>query len=234
MEEILNSIKKGRIECSALYVSFIYCILINRISRNYSSEELSFLLGQEDDFVENMELFKSINFNTELYGYLGSVFGHYHFMQDQGGQGMKEDLYEMTIYNNDYAIQYHLDCYVNKTETIPVFQLIEEHPNTIDKYSNSVKNDIEAAQRSIYLMVEAGAFTMCMSAKEIHQFIERATESRISPRYIKNELDKIAGRKGKAPLKKTKRRSYGYRYIFHPDVSTGQALEFLKQQFDQL
>lgn len=44
-----NQIETYTIVCKPQYINFLYCILINRISRGWSARELSFLLGQDDE-----------------------------------------------------------------------------------------------------------------------------------------------------------------------------------------
>lgn len=235
MRELLNNdnIERNTNECSPLYSSFIYCILINRISRGYSAEELSFLLGQEDNFIENLELLKDIDFSVDLYWHLYRVFGHAHFIHHQYHEE-KTMMHEMATWRVNDTIFYRMEYFINTHESVLLFQLSEESPVYRERYTNSIDMEIERCQKGLCLMIEQGAFDKPISALAIYRQIEDIIETKVDPINLKKELDKLWGRKGKAPLKRTKRRSYTYRYVLHPGAGIGEALYFVKQKFDKL
>lgn len=235
MDELLNNDKNERYTspCSPLYISFIYFIMINRIGRGYSAKELSFLLGKDDDFIENLELLKTVDFSIELYGYLSRIFNHVHFIYQHYSRDT-ELKYEMTRWQADNTIFYRMESAVNEHESVVCFQLSEEHPSCKDRYARSVDNAIENCQKALYMMMEEGIFSKPVSASAIYRYLTDTLETSIDPRHLKKELDKLWGRKGKAPLKRTKRKSYGYRYVLHPDIDIDKALDFVNQKFDKL
>lgn len=221
-------------ECSLLYSSFIYCIMVNRIAWGYSALELSFLLGQDDDFVDNIERFKKFNFSLELYRQLSTVFQHGSFIQNQYHE--EEELrHEMHIWKTGETIFYRMECVKSAYESVVLFQLSEENPETrMDNYANSVKLDQQQSQNTLQEMLVDGYFDKPIEAHRLHRNSEHMARRRVDPFHFKTELDKLVGRKGKAPLKRTKRRSYGYRYVLHPGVDAVEAFVFAQQRFEKL
>lgn len=236
MEKLFENdhVTKGRAICSNLYCSFVYCIMINRIAKGYSREELSFLVGQQDDFIENIESLRTIDFSLELYGSLRHVFRHTSFLLHEDVE-REEALHEITKWqDNDTTIYHRMERYVNERESITVFQLVEEHPDYAARFTSSVNRDVASCQDVLLLLIENGVFNKPIRPSDLHRQVENILKKWIKPRYLKAELDKLWGRKGKAPIKRTKYRSYEYRYVLHPGVTTEDALTFTKQQFDKL
>lgn len=229
-----NLVEKFSAECSLTYSSFIYCMMMNRLSRGYSAQELSFLLGQEDDFVENLERFKRFEFGVELYQHLCKVFGHPSFLHQQHCAEKKMQ-HEMHTWKAGETIFYRMECCKSEFESIVLFQLTEEDPDTrVHRYKNSVEFDCQQSQRALKVMLENDVFIKPIGGHELHQLVEYAVESHVHPIYVKTELEKLVGRKGKAPLKRTKRRSYAYRYVLHPGVDLADAIDFVNQKFEKL
>lgn len=235
MKESLDNdnLERGTNRFLPLYASFIYCMMINRISRGYSAEELSFLLGKDDDFVANLELLKRIDFSVDLYGHLYKVFGHADFIHHQH-ETDQEVQYEMTTWLTDNTIYYRMESFVNAHESVLFFQLTEEHPNCRKRYINSVNTEVGGCQKVLYMMIEQGLFNKPLTALDIYRQVEDILETKVDPINLKTELDKLWGRKGKTPLKRTQRRSYGYRYVLHQDIHLDNALDFVNQKFDKV
>lgn len=235
MEELhdANGARKTRITCSSLYCGFIYCMMLNRISRGYTSDELTFLIGQDDHFISDIESFTTIDFSMDLYGSLRQVFQHPNFLLHEG-QVREEIEHEMCSWQDETAIYHRMERYVNERETVTVFQLVEEHPGYADQFTNSVKTEIEGCREVLRLLIEEGIFNKPILPSDLHNHVESILEMRIKPRHLQTELGRLWGRKGKAPIKRTKRRSYGYKYVLHPGVSIADAITFTKQQFNRL
>jgi hypothetical protein len=209
-------------------------VLNNRISRNYSAAGLSFLLGQENNFVDNIERFKRVDFSIELYQYLGKVFSHFNLIQDSDFQE-EEVQHEMHVWKSGGIIFYRMECYKSEYESVILFQLMEEDLTLYaEKYPASFESDQKQLQGSILEMLIKGYFDKPIDAYKLHQHLEYMLERRVSPDRFKTELEKLVGRKGKALLKRSKRRSYAYRYALHPDINRQEALSFIHQKFDKL
>lgn len=231
MKELFEdvAVEKFTVECSLMYSSFIYCLMVNRIARRYSSMELSFLLGQEDDFIDNIERVKVIDFSIDLYGQLCKVFRHTSFVHHQY-HGEKDIKHEMHVWKAGGTIFYRMECYKSVYESIVLFQLTEEDPNIAAyRYKNSVERYQSQSQEILKIMLENDLFKNPISSLELHRLIENTLKSQVYPIHFKTELEKLVGRKGKAPLKRTKRRSYGYRYMLHPDVDIPYIMDFINQ-----
>ncbi|HLT86617.1 hypothetical protein FXV77_07735 [Sphingobacterium phlebotomi] len=228
-----NGTRKTRITCSPLYCGFVYCMMLNRISRGYTTDELTFLVGQDDHFISDIESLTATDFSMDLYGSLRQVFQHPNFLLHEGH--VREEMeHEMHSWQDEMAIYHRMDRYVNERETVTIFQLVEEHPQYSDQFTNSVSMEVEGCREVLRLLIEEGLFNKPIPPNDLHNHVESILQMRIKPRYLQAELDKLWGRKGKAPLKRTKRRSYGYKYGLHPGVSITDAITFTKQQFNTL
>lgn len=228
-----SAVEKFSAECSLTYSSFIYCMMLNRIAWGYSAQELSFLLGQDDDFVENLERFKRFDMGVELYQQLRMIFRHASFIQPQH-HGEKELRHEMHIWKTGETMFYRMECCKSQFESITLFQVNEEDPKIGKyRYSNSVKSYQKQSQDTLNEMLVEGYFDKPIEACEIHRMSEHIARQRIDPVHFKSELQKLVGRKGTAPLKRTKRRSYGYRYVLHPGVDGIEAFVFAQGKFDK-
>ena len=228
-----NEVSVFSAECSLTYSSFIYCMMLNRLSRGYSAQELSFLLGQDDDFVADLERFERFDMGVELYQQLSKVFGHSSFIHQQHS-GERKMQHEMHIWKAGDTIFYRMECCKNEFESITLFQVNEEDPEVgKDRFSNSVKSFQKRSQDALNEMLVEGYFNKPIEAYEIHKICEHLASGWIDPVHIKSELQKLVGRKGTAPLKKTKRRSYGYRYVLHPGTDAIEALVFAQEKFDK-
>src|SRR5690606_12599456 len=229
-----NATEKFSADCSLIYSSFIYCIMLNRISRGYSALELSFLLGENDNYIRDMERFKVMDFGIGLYGQLCKVFNHPSFLHQQH-QRQPKLRHEMYVWKAEDTIFYRMECGKSEYESVILFQLTEEDAETREqRYPSSVELDQEQSQRALKAMLENDVFKKPISGLELHQLVEYTVEGRVHPLYVKTELDKLVGRKGKAPLKRTKRRSQGYRYVLHPGVNSADALAVIHHKFDKL
>lgn len=229
-----SKVEKFSADCSLTYSSFIYCMMLNRISRGYSALELSFLLGQDDDFIDNIERFKTIRFSIELYGQLCKVFRHASFIQHQH-QGEPELRHEMYTWKVGGTLFYRMECVKSEYESIVLFQLSEEDPAVSKyRYTNSVKQYQQKAQDGITEMLVEGYFERPAEPHDIYRQLESLAKNYIDPIHVKTELEKLVGRKGNAPLKRTNRRSYGYRYVLHPGANLDEALDFATKKFDTL
>lgn len=229
-----GTVEKFPVECSLTYSSFIYCMLLNRIARGYSAQELSFLLGQDDDFVPNLERFKRFDTGVELYQQLRKVFRHASFIQPQH-HGERELRHEMHIWNAGETIFYHMECYKSEFESITLFQVNEEDPEIGKyRYKNSVEHYRKQTQQALLTMLMEGFFDKPIEAQQLYRHLDYMAENQIDPIYFKSELEKLVDRKGKAPLKRTKRRSYSYRYVLHPEVDLADTIDFVHQKFDEV
>lgn len=217
MEEELkqSKIEIYTIECKPQYINFLYGILINRISRGWSAAELSFLLGQDDDFIGNLERFSVFDYSVELMGHLLKIMPDADLLMTSV-KDVSEFKYKHTISKEGYLIRYTMEQYVNELESITVFELIEEDGGWRDQSAlNSVKEELSQAKAYLAMLMEERHFKKYITALEIFMVLKRDVCSHFQPKQLKTELDRLWGRKGAAPLKRTKIRSYSYRFTMH-------------------
>lgn len=210
-----NQIETYTIVCKPQYINFLYCTLINRISRGWSARELSFLLGQDDDFIGNLERFIDFDYSAELMGQLFHIIPEGNLLMTSVN-GVSEFTYQHTISIEGNLIRYRMEMYINEYESVIVFDLVEEDGSWRDQSApNSVKEELMQAGIILDMLLKEGNFSKYVTALEIFNTLKTHASSYFQPKQLKTELDKLWGRKGTAPLKRTKRRSYGYRFIMH-------------------
>lgn len=210
-----NQIETYTLVCKPQYINFLYCILINRISRGWSARELSFLLGQDDDFIGNLERFITFDYSAELMGQLLHVMPEGDLLMTSV-KGVFEFTYRHTISVERDLIRYRMEKHINEYESIIVFDLVEEDGSWRDQTAtNSVKEELRQAGIILNMLLKEGSFSRYVTALEIFNVLKTHASSHFQPKQLKTELDKLWGRKGTAPLKRTKRRSYGYRFTLH-------------------
>src|SRR5690606_18330008 len=186
-----NEVSVFSTDCSLTYSSFIYCMMLNRIAWGYSAQELSFLLGQDDDFVPNLERFKRFDMGVELYQQLRMIFRHASFIQPQH-HGEKELRHEMHIWKAGETIFYRMECYKSRFESVTLFQLNEEDPEVGKyRYENWVKSYQQQSQDSLSEMIVEGYFEKPGEPYTLHKKAERMHQAGIDPVHFKGELDKL-------------------------------------------
>jgi len=202
-------------ECKPQYINFLYGILINRISRGWSAEELSFLLGQDENFMADLERFIAFDYGVELMRQLLLVMPEADLLMTSV-RSNTESKYNHTISREGDLIRYTMEQLVNEWESITVFELIEEDGTYRDKVaSNSVAMELEHAEELLRILISKEYFKKHRTTLDIFNLLRTNVCSHFQPKQLKTELDKLWGRKGQAPLRRTKRRSYGYRFIIH-------------------
>lgn len=178
-----NGTRKTRITCSPLYCGFVYCMMLNRISRGYTTDELTFLVGQDDHFISDIESLTATDFSMDLYGSLRQVFQHPNFLLHEGH--VREEMeHEMHSWQDEMAIYHRMDRYVNERETVTIFQLVEEHPQYSDQFTNSVSMEVEGCREVLRLLIEEGLFNKPIPPNDLHNHVESILQMRIKPRYL--------------------------------------------------
>lgn len=195
------------------YASAIYLLILNRISSGYTREELAFLMGQDENYIKDMEELKIPIGNLE-------VMVHLHWVFDQGKlqidsfDSRPDYLFEISIWEEEDARYYQMEYFINDVETIIFFRLIEE---IRDKQQDAETNKIDRLTAKLFLMslLKEGHFKKYCTFLQLWRCAEKHTEDGIRIDILKQELERMVGKKGIAPLRKSKAKSFGYRYIQH-------------------
>lgn len=207
--------ERYRVHITKRYASSIYFLLLNRISYDYSPEELSFLLGQEDDFVGQLERLQLSIGNLELRVYLSWIFAGRNFLFESYDDVEYE--FELVIWIEDGIRYYQMDYFINAVESLSFFRLMENlNIKRIEDAERSNSFERGVCQTFFEAILPTDYFKKPRTAREIKDYLDCHLEDyKIPVIYLKKELDLLWGRKGVAPLKRSKAKSYGYRYSLH-------------------
>lgn len=194
------------------YASSIYFLTLNRVSRRFTSLELSFLLGQDDEFVGELERFKHSTNNLELIVGLRNVFrGAEWVLKNADDEGCYP--FELTIGQVCHGVSYRMEYYLNETESILFYHLIDD--TSYDENHETAIEEQILIEIALHEFIDAGYFKKLRTPLEIYERTQTWLLRRVRPMSLKLILDTFWGRKGKAPLKRTKQRSFGYRFQAH-------------------
>lgn len=203
------------LECIPFYINFLYFVLLNRIVRGWTTEEVSFLLGLDDDHIGKMERLEIVDASIELTTRLYSLFPNHRFVM-RSGEKRREFRYRLQVHQENHVIYYTMYKYVNIVESVVVFKLMEEaRAHRDDNAARSVQHDAGMVEGLVKILVESDFFEKYRSALAIYHFLKDQVETYFAPIHLKTQLGCYVGRKGKAALKRTRARSYFYRYIKH-------------------
>lgn len=217
MEELFNTGREVVKKTFTLaYASSVYLLIVNRIAKGCSAEELSFLLGQDDGFVDELQHLERSTNDLELMVALNNIFREGNLVL---GESDDEQcyLFELSIWKESFGMCYRMEYYLNEVESIVFFHLIDHI-----KYDESREKCIEERiliEVALQDLIDADYFKKLRTPMELHNRIQVWLERRIRPMSLKLVLDNYWGRKGKAVLKRTRQRSFGYRFQQHKSDS---------------
>lgn len=198
------------------YASSVYLLIVNRIAKGYSAKELSFLLGQDDGFVDELQRLKRSTNDLELLVALNNIFREGNLVIGEYDDEQRYQ-FEQRIWKETFGTCYRMEYYLNEVESIVFFHLIDHI-----KYDESQEKFIEERiliEVAIQDLIDADYFKRLRTPLELYNRIQLWLERSIRPMSLKLVLDNYWGRKGKAPLKRTRQRSFGYRFQQHKSDS---------------
>ncbi|CAM3795616.1 hypothetical protein D3C73_1123880 [compost metagenome] len=191
----------------------IYLLILNRISCGYTREELAFLMGQDENYIKDMEELKIPVGNLEVMVHLHWIFDR-RKLQISEFDNRSDYLFELSTWEEHDVRYYHMEYFINEVESIVFFRLME--------YINEDKQDNARSERECVLvkglligLVETDYFKKYRTALQLWRSMEQHIGEKIHVKSLMRELMLIVGKKGIAPLRKSKARSFGYRYIQH-------------------
>ncbi|OJZ02120.1 MULTISPECIES: hypothetical protein [Sphingobacterium] len=216
MQNLIDDTGKERFhaEFSMYYAGIIYLLLLNRISFGFTREEMAFLMGQEETYVKEMEELKIPAGNLEVMVHLNWVFNR-RKVDISKFDNKTSYRFEFTIWEGKGIRHYQMEYFINAVETITFFQLMEEI-NAEDK-AQAEQDVCERMAVEVLLdkLLEMNYFKKYRTPLELWRYVEKYLEENIRVKSLMQELGVFAGKKGSAPLRKTKAKSFGFRYIEH-------------------
>lgn len=217
MERLFNTGKEVVKKTFTLaYASSVYLLIVNRIAKRYSGKELSFLLGQDEGFVDDLESLKRSTNDLELMVALNHIFREGELVLGRIDDHQRYP-FEMSIWEEEFGRCYRMEYYLNEVESIGFFHLIDAI-----KYDESREKYIEERiliEVALQDFIDTDYFRKLRTPLELYHRIQVWLDRRVRPMSLKLVLDNYWGRKGKAVLRRTRQRSFGYRFQQHKSDS---------------
>ncbi|MDF2852238.1 MAG: hypothetical protein K0S31_2923 [Sphingobacterium multivorum] len=216
MQYLISDIgrERFRAEFSMYYAGIIYLLILNRISLGFTREEMAFLMGQEQTYVKEMEELKIPAGNLEVMVHLNWVFNR-RKVDINKFDNKTSYQFEFTIWEEKGIRNYQMEYFINAVETITFFQLMEEISAEDSAQAEQYACERMALEVLLDKLLEMNYFKKYRTPLELWRYVEKYLEENISVKSLMQELGVFAGKKGSAPLRKTKARSFGFRYIEH-------------------
>jgi len=123
--------------------------------------------------------------------------------------------FEFTIWEEKGIRYYQMEYFINSVETMTFFHLMEEI--RAENSTHATQNECERMAVEILLdkLIDMDYFKKYRTPLELWRYTEKYLAENIRVKSLMYELGMLVGKKGNAPLRKTKARSFGYRYITH-------------------
>ncbi|WP_293925532.1 hypothetical protein [Sphingobacterium sp. UBA6320] len=196
------TIQEYKIRCSEIEIIILYRMMLLRTAKNLSTEEVSFLMGKEDDFIEKIESFKiksiyahDLFVFTQVLDYNAGVV--YPNSVDIDHQKFNYKMFK-TICSD--RVIYELKQLDENKEAFKIIFLLMDSRHDIDSFSNSTANEIEQLKNLMDKLFEKGYFTQERLAYEILYKCQDAIDSSIAPKNLKVVLQNYVDNKEKYHL----------------------------------
>ncbi|MGJ1325183.1 hypothetical protein ACR780_21085 [Sphingobacterium faecium] len=196
------TIQEYKIRCSEIEIIILYRMMLLRTAKNLSTEEVSFLMGKEDDFIEKIESFKiksiyahDLFVFTQVLDYNAGVV--YPNSVDVDHQKFNYKMFK-TICSD--RVIYELKQLDENKEAFKTIFLLMDSRHDIDSFSNSTANEIEQLKNLMDKLFEKGYFTQERLAYEILYKCQDAIDSSIAPKNLKVVLQNYVDNKEKYHL----------------------------------
>ena len=196
------TIQEYKIRCSEIEIIILYRMMLLRTAKNLSTEEVSFLMGKEDDFIEKIESFKiksiyahDLFVFTQVLDYNAGVV--YPNSVDVDHQKFNYKMFK-TICSD--RVIYELKQLDENKEAFKIIFLLMDSRHDIDSFSNSTANEIEQLKNLMDKLFEKGYFTQERLAYEILYKCQDAIDSSIAPKNLKVVLQNYVDNKEKYHL----------------------------------
>lgn len=214
-EEIRTQVKticKARL--SALNVGMLYSFMVKRISKGYSTSEVSFLMGFSIDYIKQKEELKTIGFSFEdLHSFKRAI-------EESSLRGFIHN-YEVQNYDAEYhLIRIKHEASISttlfrieddQTETL-IFRLMEENPEFI-RYKASEEETATEIKTILKVLFDGRLFYTPQSPLNIYQRCRTAfANESLSPRHVQAALAEMIKQKEFPKLKRIKSKDYGCQY----------------------
>lgn len=203
---------KGRM--TSLQVGILYGFMVKRISRGYSTAEMSFLMGYSTDYIRQKEELKQIGFSFE------DIHNFATALEERSWRGFSYS-YEEHNKEADYLLvktlsKVRIDLQLfriaeDQSQTL-VFHLLEENPGYV-RYPTSEAEYFQEAQAVMKVLFEGRLFYSAKTALEIYQRCRTISgNNNLDPKHIQAAIASFTSLKEFPKLKKIRSKEYGCMY----------------------
>jgi len=195
----------------------LYRVLLLRIAKQYSPQEMSFLMGKPLDFVDKIERLQNMSFYLDdivkMNKVLGSSF-HIGCFTSSLSPFIKaeKELYQLSRNVYDDHITYQLVMCLDHNKTVNVFILQDNNPLS-DYFEHSTEQELASLKRIIETLLQNGYFDCERCPFEIFEKCKSFLSDYIKPRNLYIALTSFTKRKEHPKLQYKKSKELGYYYI---------------------
>jgi len=196
-----------------------YRMLLQRISRHLSPEEVSFLMGKPFDFMSKVETFriKKIFIQDVVVMHralaVNSINSMMHLGEDISSQDNVYELHVTKLADRVIYEMYNVD--VQQDQKIKEFKLIDIR-HDIDHYKNSTAEEVKKISAFLDEQIDTGYFSEERIAYEIHNLCCEKLEKYIDPKNLMKVLDDLLNRSDERKIIRQKSK-YGFAYVLSAD-----------------
>lgn len=195
----------------------IYRILLLRIAKQYSPQEMSFLMGQSLNFMDKIETLQyTAIYMSDIFKMkevLGAGFGlecFTSFLFPLAKQEKELYLLHKEVYD-DYIIYHMVKC-LHQEKTVTAFMLQDNNPAT-DYFEHSTAEEIASLNRIIDTLLHNGYFNSERSPLEIFEKCKNFLFDHIKPRNLYTALSSFTKNRDYPKLQYKKSKEHGYYYV---------------------
>jgi len=211
----IQKTKVYRRKCEKLDILIYYRMLLQRISRHLSPEEVSFLMGKPLDFMSKIETFKL----KRIFAY--DLFSMYRVLEVNSMDSMMPSGVELSSQKNLYELHvtaladrviyklYRVDVEQDQKNT--EFKLIDIR-HDIDHYKVSTADEVEKIRDFLNEKIDAEFFNEERQPYEIHNLCCVELKQYIQPKNLIKVLDDLLSLSDGRKIVR-KESPYGYVYV---------------------
>lgn len=195
MKKVKNQTTKiYRRKCEEIEILIYYRMLLQRISRHLSPEEVSFLMGKPLDFMIRIETFKikSIlaydSFVMHRVLEINNLGAMVHLGHEISFEDNAYELHVTTLADRVIYDMYKVD--VQQDQKVMEFKLIDIR-HDIDPHTNSTMNEVKKIETFLNEKIDAGFFNEERQPYEIHNLCCTELKQYIQPKNLMLVLDEF-------------------------------------------
>lgn len=205
---VTPKVKTYAIQCSEIEILIIYRMMVLRISKHFSGEEVSFLMGKPLDYIDRIETFKlkkvlaldlyvfSLALDFENAGCAYPVF------TDTNND---ENRYEMVVSTyKDHVIYELRQVDLNNVVVKLIFVLIDDN-HTLERVYTSTAAEIEKLKNVVHELFNEKFFQEERTAYDIRYTCQDKLKSGVKPKMLMGILENYLS--GKEHFHLTQRKS---------------------------